>query len=149
LVGGWGIDALLGRQTREHKDLDILLLRDDIVRGNELLEKAGYQLKELWSENCQVIDKQGITIDTAYVLHNAEGFEIDVHAFHFIEDQVIPDWDDTEGFQITKASLDYNGSIADVQVRCISAQLQFLFQTGYAMLDYQVQDMRMVNEKYP
>ncbi len=29
VVGGWGVDALLGRQTRTHKDSDVLtLLRD-------------------------------------------------------------------------------------------------------------------------
>ena len=149
LVGGWGIDALLGRQTREHKDLDILLLRDDVVRVNELLKKTGYHLKELWSENRQVIDIVGNLIDTAYVLHNAEGFEIDVHAFHFEGDQVIQDWQDSEGFQITRAGLDHKGSIAGVQVHCISAQLQFLFHKGYAMPDYQVEDMRLLNEKYP
>ena len=25
LMGGWGIDALLGRQTRRHHDLDVLV----------------------------------------------------------------------------------------------------------------------------
>ena len=148
LVGGWGIDALLGRQTREHKDLDILLLRDDVVRANEMLEKNGYHLKELWSENLQVIDMAGNMIDSAYVLHNTEGFEIDVHTFHFEGVHIIPDWEDSEGFQITRAELDHNGTIAGVQVRCISAQLQFLFHSGYPIPDYQVQDLRFLREKF-
>ncbi len=147
LVGGWGIDALLGRQTREHKDLDILLLRDDVVRVNEVLIKTGYHLKELWSENRQVIDNHGNKIDMAFVLHNAEGFEIDAHAFHFEGDQVIPDWEDSEGFHITRAGLDHTGFIAGVKVRCISAQLQLLFHTGYTPPDYQVQDIRLLREK--
>ena len=25
VAGGWGVDALLGEQTREHRDLDILI----------------------------------------------------------------------------------------------------------------------------
>ncbi len=32
LTGGWGIDALLGEQTRPHKDLDVIMLVDDVVR---------------------------------------------------------------------------------------------------------------------
>jgi lincosamide nucleotidyltransferase A/C/D/E len=44
ICGGWGIDALLGRRTRPHKDLDILVLLDDIVRARELLECDGYKL---------------------------------------------------------------------------------------------------------
>jgi hypothetical protein len=30
VIGGWGIDALVGRQTREHHDLDLFLLDDDL-----------------------------------------------------------------------------------------------------------------------
>jgi len=148
LTGGWGIDALLGYQTRDHKDLDILLLREDIVGVNEILKKAGYHLKELWSENRKVIDKQGNQIDTAFVLHDSSGREIDIHAFHYEGEQVIPDWDDTEGIQITKAGLEHTGSIAGVKVCCVSPQLQFLFHTGYTLPDYQVQDMRLLKEKY-
>ncbi len=40
LSGGWGIDALLGEQTRLHKDLDVIMLLDDVVRLRELLGRA-------------------------------------------------------------------------------------------------------------
>ena len=30
MTGGWGIDALLGEQTRPHKDLDLIILLDDV-----------------------------------------------------------------------------------------------------------------------
>jgi Aminoglycoside-2''-adenylyltransferase len=29
IAGGWAIDLFLGRQTREHEDLDVLILRRD------------------------------------------------------------------------------------------------------------------------
>jgi len=32
LDGGWGVDALLGEQTREHGDLDIILNVEDLPR---------------------------------------------------------------------------------------------------------------------
>ena len=51
LTGGWGIDALLGEQTRPHKDLDVIMLVDDVARMRELLGRDGYTLKEIWSEN--------------------------------------------------------------------------------------------------
>jgi lincosamide nucleotidyltransferase A/C/D/E len=35
--GGWGIDALLGRQTREHRDLDLGVALDDVPRVETLL----------------------------------------------------------------------------------------------------------------
>ena len=33
LTGGWGIDALLEEKTRPHKDLDIIVLVDDVARA--------------------------------------------------------------------------------------------------------------------
>ena len=50
MTGGWGIDALLQEQTRLHKDLDIIMLVDDVVTMRDLLERAGYGLKELSPE---------------------------------------------------------------------------------------------------
>ncbi|MGH8515394.1 MAG: nucleotidyltransferase domain-containing protein [Gammaproteobacteria bacterium] len=32
MVGGWGIDALLGAQTRPHKDLDLLIRLEDVAK---------------------------------------------------------------------------------------------------------------------
>jgi len=149
LTGGWGIDALLGYQNRDHKDLDILLQRDDLQKANCLFINNGYFIKEIWSENHPIIDQFGNQIDTAFVLHDSSGREIDIHAFHYEGEQVIPDWDDTEGIQITKAGLEHTGSIAGVQVCCVSPQLQFLFHTGYTLPDYQVQDLQLLKEKYP
>ena len=36
--GGWGVDALLGEQTRPHKDLDIAIQQRDIPRLRAFLE---------------------------------------------------------------------------------------------------------------
>jgi hypothetical protein len=36
--GGWGVDALIGRQTRLHADLDIAIEHRDVPRVRELLE---------------------------------------------------------------------------------------------------------------
>ncbi len=45
LTGGWGIDALLGRQTRPHKDLDLVMLLDDVLPLRQLLADHGYVSK--------------------------------------------------------------------------------------------------------
>lgn len=37
LTGGWGIDALLREQTHPHKDLDLIMLVDDVVRMRDFL----------------------------------------------------------------------------------------------------------------
>ena len=72
LTGGWGIDALLGEQTRPHKDLDVIVLLDDVARLVEVLGQDGYDLKELWSENLWVVDGEGVETATAFVLQDSE-----------------------------------------------------------------------------
>lgn len=42
LAGGWAIDLHVGRQTREHADTDVLVLRDDLPAVQQHL--AGWDL---------------------------------------------------------------------------------------------------------
>ena len=51
LDGGWGVDALLGRVTREHKDLDLLVLISDLPRYAEVVKQQGFKRKLEWSES--------------------------------------------------------------------------------------------------
>ncbi|SOC52410.1 nucleotidyltransferase domain-containing protein [Ornithinimicrobium cerasi] len=46
--GGWGVDGLVGRQTRPHRDLDIVL--DDAHETGLVswLESRGYRVQEDW-----------------------------------------------------------------------------------------------------
>jgi hypothetical protein len=51
LDGGWGVDALLERQTRPHKDLDAIVALDDLPSLTATLSQRGFVLKEIWAEN--------------------------------------------------------------------------------------------------
>lgn len=39
--GGWGVDALLGEQTREHEDLDLVVEREVCERAATVLGRLG------------------------------------------------------------------------------------------------------------
>ena len=41
--GGWGVDALLGKQSRPHADLDIAMVHKDVPQIRALLEARGYK----------------------------------------------------------------------------------------------------------
>lgn len=41
--GGWGVDALVGRPTRVHDDLDLLVDASDVARAARLLEALGFK----------------------------------------------------------------------------------------------------------
>jgi lincosamide nucleotidyltransferase A/C/D/E len=149
LTGGWGIDALLREQTRPHKDLDLIMLVDDVVRMRDLLDRAGYGLKELWSENSWVVDARGAEIPTAFVLQNAEGREIDVHAMRLDDQgQGIPAWADDEGLVFTKETLAGEGVIGELAVRCLSPEMQTLCHTGYDLPNEQVRDLELLRQRF-
>jgi lincosamide nucleotidyltransferase A/C/D/E len=149
LTGGWGIDALLGEQTRPHKDLDVLVLLDDLVRARELLESNGYELKELWSENKFVKDRNGDEIPTAFVLHDAHGREFDAHAMTIDEQgNGIPAWNAAADFFFAKQELAGQGTIAGFSVQCLTPASQIRCHEGYELPDVQKQDLDMLKEKF-
>jgi lincosamide nucleotidyltransferase A/C/D/E len=148
LTGGWGIDALLGEQTRPHKDLDLIMLVDDVVRMRELLSREGYGLQELWSENRWATDARGAEIATAFVLNDAEGREIDVHVMCLDEQgNGIPAWE-AEGLILDQLSLSGEGVITGVSVWCLSPEMQMLCHTGYALPDVQRRDLALLQERF-
>jgi lincosamide nucleotidyltransferase A/C/D/E len=149
LTGGWGIDALLGKETRPHKDLDAVLLLDDMVRMREVLSTVGYELKDLWSENRWTIDGQGTRTATAFVLQDGEGHEFDAHAIS-LDDQGngVPEWEEAEDFIFPKAGLAGEGLIAGFPVRCITPEMQVDCHTGYELPEKQVRDLELLQEKF-
>jgi Aminoglycoside-2''-adenylyltransferase len=43
LDGGWGVDALVGHQSRPHRDLDLVIARDDSPAAQAVLAGLGFQ----------------------------------------------------------------------------------------------------------
>ena len=46
LDGGWGVDALVGEQTREHDDLDMVIALDQAGAARAALAAAGFVLTQ-------------------------------------------------------------------------------------------------------
>ena len=148
LTGGWGIDALLRHQTRPHKDLDLIVLVDDVARLRDLFGGDGYVLKELWSENRWVTDAHGDETATAFVLHDPEGRELDLHAMWLDgEGNGIPAWE-AEGLTFERQDLAGQGAIGGVLVRCLTPQMQVLCHTGYELPEEQLRDLALLHERF-
>ncbi len=148
LTGGWGIDALLGEQTRPHKDLDLIVQLKDIVRIRELLSHDGYGLKEIWSENRWVLDPNGVETATAIVLQDAEGREVDLHAMTLNDEgQGIPAWY-AEGFIFSRQDLAGRGTIAGIEVHCLTPEMQILTHRGYVLPEEHQRDLELLREKF-
>lgn len=149
LTGGWGIDALLCEHTRPHKDLDIIMLLDDVERMCALLGGDGFELKMLWSENQQATDSQGNEVATAFVLEDPDGRQLDAHALRLDErGDGIPAWAEVEGFIFKARDLKGVGGIVGVAVQCITPAMQAACHLGYELPDYQVRDMALLQGKF-
>jgi lincosamide nucleotidyltransferase A/C/D/E len=65
IEGGWGVDALLGRQTREHGDLDLGVYLSDVPRvESELSEFQRIETGE-WPRFLLLEDEHGRRVDLA------------------------------------------------------------------------------------
>lgn len=105
--GGQAVDALLGEQTRFHEDLDLAVERRHLKALKGYLESLGYT--EIKRDKDKMWD---------LVLEDAEGHEIEVHAFVFDDQGLVieePYWD---GY--SSDSLTGTGSIDGKIVRCVS-----------------------------
>ena len=85
--GGWGVDALLGKNTRLHKDLDIAVEAKQVPTLREFLKTKGYEQSKEDSE-------------WNFVLRDRNGLEIDVHSFNFDQEGNV-----LEGIQYPTGSL--------------------------------------------
>ncbi len=131
--GGWGIDALLGRQTRQHKDLDIAIYHKDKPKLRKLLKDRGYT--DVASDDRS---------DWNFVLGNGES-EIDVHTFIFDDNG-----NNIYGTAYPKASLSGTGVINGESIQCIPPEwvVTLHAQAKYEPKEKDIQDVNAVCDKF-
>jgi lincosamide nucleotidyltransferase A/C/D/E len=140
LDGGWGIDALLGEQTRPHADLDVAIARDDCDRARERLEALGYRQDPEAEPG----------LPARLVLRDDRGRQVDLHPLVF--DAEGNGWQQLSARGAwgcyPAADLAASGTIAGRLVRCISAQLQLRFHLGHEWNEREQHDLRLLNERF-
>ncbi len=135
--GGWGVDALLGKQTRSHKDLDIVIQEKVLPEFRKFLESQGYR---------------DIKLDGAkpwnFVLGDDKGHEIDVHVV-VLDDKGNGIYGPAENGQMYPAeSLTGTGTIEDQPVKCISPEWMIRFHSGYELKEKDFKDVSALCEKF-
>ena len=133
LDGGWGVDCLLGEQTRSHSDLDLVVSRTDLDGVRELLMDQGYDVIRDW-------------LPTTIALRDNAGREVDVHPLDLTDDgggdQVLQDGS-TWHYEAP-----VHGSIGGRAVRCASAEDQLQMHQGYAPRPVDREDVRRLAERF-
>ena len=126
LDGGWGVDALLGEQTRPHSDLDIALPQRDVPRLRALLEGRGFsEVRRDDSWECN------------FVLGDEQGRQIDFHSYTFDAAGSL-----VSGVPYPFDSLGGSGTIGGCPVKCITPLWLVKFHTGYKLDENDYRDVK-------
>lgn len=139
VMGGWGVDALLGRQTRRHHDLDLLVSADDLPTLGAWLHEHGFRRAYEWEENVPV-RLLGRVWDTAFVEQHCDGRELDVHAVSMVGDAV--SLATADPWELPLLPLEGVGTISGRAVACVTADAQFAMHRGYELPEKHREDVR-------
>jgi lincosamide nucleotidyltransferase A/C/D/E len=137
LDGGWAVDAWLGRQTRPHADVDIVIESADLPRLVDALRAAGY-------DDVPRDD----TRPWNFVLGDTAGHEVD---FHVID--VAPDGTGIYGppppeFIFPADSLTAASELCGRAIRAIPPHRLIEFHTGYEPDDDDRADVLALCERF-
>jgi lincosamide nucleotidyltransferase A/C/D/E len=134
--GGWGVDALLGRETREHDDLDLVAEIRHSERIIELLYRLGYELVDgAPPKSFVLVDRLGRQVDVHPVTFNAEG--AGVYQMEGDRVWVYP----AEGFS-------GRGSIDGRPVRCLSPEVQVIVHAGYELTEKDYRELYLLRDRF-
>jgi lincosamide nucleotidyltransferase A/C/D/E len=122
VAGGWGVDALAGRQTRQHYDLDLLIGDEpgEYEKVTAVLAREGFRKAET---ECN----PGLPMPWRHAWRHDQG--------HSVEVLPVVLRDPPFSWPATAAEADPEpftvGSIDGRPVPCLSAALQLTLHTGY------------------
>ena len=136
LDGGWGVDALLEHQTRDHDDLDIVVELEHASRVIELLDSLGYSLVTG-------------TPPMSFVLVDVRGRQVDVHPVTFdAEGGGIYQMDDGTEWVYPSAGFTGRGSVDEKPVRCLSPEVQVLVHAGYELTQKDYRELYLLRARF-
>lgn len=144
VMGGWGVDALVGFNTRSHKDLDLLVHRADLPRYREITTRAGFRRKLEWEESRAVV-VDGIVYDSAFVDAHADGREVDVHLVDIDDAGEVVQFHERP-WPLPADALSETGTLAGRQIRCVSRSAQLAMHSSYELPDKHRDDLQLLQD---
>lgn len=132
LEGGWGVDALVGRQTRPHRDIDLDIdgaFEDEVLAA---LHHLGYEIETDWRPNRVELAAAG------------QGW-VDVHPLVIDDDGNARQAASGGGWHRFPRSFFTVGSLGGVSVPCFTVEAQRLFHSGYGLRDVDRHDLALLD----
>jgi lincosamide nucleotidyltransferase A/C/D/E len=135
LDGGWGVDALLGTQSRPHDDLDVVIPLHDVPKLQRTLQQLGYAVVRGGPPmSFEMTDREGRQVDVHPVVFNEKGDGV-----YQMHDRQWPY--PAEGFAGV-------GFILGRRVRCLTPEVQVLCHAGYELDANDVRDLQALHERF-
>ena len=133
LDGGWGVDALIGYETRIHNDIDLFVERKDYDKFIQIIRDNGfYEIKTEY------------TTDNHTVWEDKNKRIIDLHCFDYTDDGKIL----YEGNCFPLETFSGKGRIDGIDVSCIEPYSQVMFHLGYEFDGNDVHDVMLLCETF-
>jgi lincosamide nucleotidyltransferase A/C/D/E len=129
--GGWGVDALVGRQTRTHGDLDLGVARPELDRVVEVLGGLGYDITD------------ARYLQVTVQLTDMEGHRIDLHPSTPVASGGTEQLDFGGNTYFIAPPAD--GSIRGQPVRCMPVTAQRRSHQGYELRPQDLHDMQLLD----
>ena len=131
--GGWGVDALVGRHTRPHRDLDLAFDADQETTPLAALDRLG---------NAPELDLRPVRME----LRAGDRGRVDIHplAFDAVGNGVQTGWDGAAYVYPRDAFTE--GTLDGQPVPCLSVDQQIAFHAGYGPRDLDRHDLAILSE---
>ena len=137
LDGGWGVDALLGAQYRDHADADMVVRVEQLELILETLAEVGFGVTtDVRPTRLELMDRAGRVIDLHPVRFDESGDGWQSGAAPEGGDALYP----AEGFTY--------GWIAGQRVPCIGPELQIEHHLGYEPTDQDRADVLRIHDRF-
>ena len=136
--GGWAVDALVGRQTRQHSDLDIWVDAQDFEGLLAALTAQGVDRIYPWPGDRP----------WNFVLHDGQSRRVDLHVYEALGDGRLQYGSVTAPFVLTDQDLSGVGEIAGIPVRCERPGFALQNHTGYELRETDRHDVAVLCERF-
>ncbi len=129
--GGWGVDILAGKQTRNHRDIDVDFDAQHTEELLKILLKYGYEVDTDWKP---------VRIE----LYSEKYGYLDIHPFILNENGTSKQADLEGGFYEFEKDFFSNAIFEGKTIPCISLKGQKIFHSGYELRDKDKQDIAVL-----
>ena len=134
--GGWALDLFLGRTTREHDDLDVVVELAAVPTLIATLTAHGYELV-------------AGAPPTSFVLVDGVGRQVDVHPVAFdAEGNGVYRMEDGRDWSYPAAGFAGRGHVSGRRVRCLSPEVQVLVHDDYELTEKDYRELRLLHERF-